>query len=244
LLNLGIVEIQANHDDLALSHLKKSLSLSQQFGDLIFEARITRYLGNLYLRQADYEKARLFFEEHLRIDTVLKFWDGIGHAYGELGNLFRYQGDYSQAEQFYKKSLQVHYEHGLEPDIQYFHCLVLTALHQNNFPLASQCILDFYERARKLEEKTSAYGLFTGLAAVAAGMHHFEPAARLSGMAQAILQTTSFQYEALDRAEFDRHIQIARDQLGEVQFEALAAEGRAMRIEQAIEYALGIATSP
>jgi predicted ATPase/transcriptional regulator with XRE-family HTH domain len=242
LFNLGIVEIQSNHDELACSLLEKSLLLSYQSGDLIFVARISRFLGNLLLRQGKYKKARLYFEEHLRIDTELKFWDGIGHAYGELGNLFRYQGDYGQAEEFYKKSLEVHEQHGLEPDVQYFHCLVLTALHLNDYPLASQRIVKCYDMARKLEEKTSAYGLFIGQAAVAAGLHQYKPAARLSGMAQAILQTTSFRYEPIDHAEFDRHIQIARDHLGDARFDVLASEGRAMALDRAIEYALGVST--
>jgi hypothetical protein len=34
----------------------------------------------------------------------------------------------------------------------------------------------------------------------------------------------------------------SRDQLGDVRFEALATEGRAMAMEQAIEYALEIST--
>jgi tetratricopeptide (TPR) repeat protein len=206
-------------------------------------ARICRYLGNLNLKLGNYEKARPFFEEHLRIDTELKFWDGIGHAYGELGNLFRFQGDYDQAEQFYRESLRTHYEHGLEPDIQYLQCLVLTALHRKDYPLASQRIIDCFGLAGKLGEKISALGLFIGLAAVAAGMNQPERAARLSGMAGAILETTSFRYESIDHAEFDRHIQIARDELGDVGFEALASEGYAMPIGQAVEYALKLSTS-
>jgi hypothetical protein len=91
-----------------------------------------------------------------------------------------------------------------------------------------------------VEKKTSAYGLFIGQAAVAAGLHQYEPAARLSGIAQAIRQTTSFQYESIDRAEFDRHIQIARDQLGDARFDVLASEGRTMALDRAIEYALGV----
>jgi tetratricopeptide (TPR) repeat protein len=243
MFNLGIVESQAHHDGLALSLLEESLDISRQLGDLVIGARIYRYLGNLYLRQGDYAKARLFFQEHLKIDTELKFWDGIGHAYGELGNLYRYQGDFGQAEQFYKESLRVHYDHGLEPDIQYLHCLVLTALHQNNYSLASQRILECYRQAGTLGKKTSACGLFIGLAAVAAGMNQPEHTAKLSGMAQAILETTSFRYEPMDHAEFERHIQIARDQLGEVRFEALTSEGRAMELEQAIEYALELSAS-
>ena len=238
MFNLGIVEIQANHDDLALSLLQESLTLSRQSGDLIFMARICRYLGNLYLKQGNYQKARAFFEEHLRIDTELQFWDGIGHAYGELGNLYRYQGEYDRAEQFYEKCLQVHYEHGLEPDIQYLQCLVLIALHLNDYSSASQRLIDYYNLAVKIDEKISACGLFTGFAAVASGTNQFERAARLSGAAQAILETTSFRYEPIDRAEFERHIQIARDQLGETAFEGFAAEGRAMTMEQAIVYAL------
>jgi hypothetical protein len=57
-------------------------------------------------------------------------------------------------------------------------------------------------------------------------------------MAQAMLQTTSFQYETIDRAEFDRHIQLAHDQLGDARFDVLASEGQAMRLDQAVEYAL------
>jgi tetratricopeptide (TPR) repeat protein len=238
MFNLGIIEIQSHQDDLALSLLEESLSISHQSSDLIIIARIARYLGNLYLRQGNYEKARLCFEEHLRIDTELKFWDGIGHAYGELGNLYRYQGEYDQAEQYYLDSLRVHYEHGLEPDIQYTQCLVLTALHRNDYPSASQRIFDYYDLARKVDEKISACGLLIGLAAIAAGLNQPERAARLSGMAQAILETTGFRYEPMDRAEFDRHIQIARDQLGVIRFETLASEGYAISMEQAVEYAI------
>jgi predicted ATPase len=236
--NLGIVEIQSDHDDLALSLLEESLTLSRQSGDLIFIARICRYVGNLYLKQGKYEQAHQFFEEHLRIDTELQFWDGIGHAYGELGNLYRYQGDYDQAEWYYEKCLAVHYEHGLEPDIQYLHSVILTALHRNNYPLASQRIIDYYNLGRKIDEKISVCGVLIGFAAVASGTDHFERAGRLSGAAQAVLETTGFRYEPIDRAEFDRHIQITRDQLGETAFEALAAEGRLMTMEQAIRYAL------
>jgi tetratricopeptide (TPR) repeat protein len=243
MFNLGIVESQSNHDDLALSLLEKSLTLSRQSVDLIIGARISRYLGNLYLKQGNYEKARLFFEEHLSIDTKLKFWDGIGHAYGELGNLHRYQGDYDQAEEFYIKSRRVHDEHGLEPDIQYSQCLVLTALHRKEYKLACRRIMDCYHLARKLREEISVYDLFIGLAAIAAGMNQFESAARLSGMAGAIIEMIPFGYEPIDRAEFDRHIQIARAGLGDVRFEALASEGRAMALGEAIEYALEISTN-
>jgi hypothetical protein len=131
----------------------------------------------------------------------------------------------------------------LVADIQYLNCLVLTALHRMDYPLASQRIIACYHLAGKLGEKISACGLFIGLAAVAAGMNQPEHAARLSGMAQVVLETIHFRYEPIDHVEFDRHIQIARDQLGDVRFEGLASEGRTMPMEQSIAYALELSTS-
>ena len=87
-------------------------------------------------------------------------------------------------------------------------------------------------------EKISACVLLTGSAAVASGMNQPERSARLCGAAQAIFETTNHYISPFDRAEFDRHIQIARDQLGDTKFEALASQGRAMTMEQAVAYAL------
>ena len=73
---------------------------------------------------------------------------------------------------------------------------------------------------------------------MAGGTKQSVRAAKLYGAAQALFGTTDHQIPAFDQAEFDRHIQMARDQLGEARFEALASEGRAMTMEQAIAYAL------
>jgi tetratricopeptide (TPR) repeat protein len=236
--NLGIVEGHAKNDEAALALLAESLRLTQARGDWLLVARICRYLGNLLLRRGDYAEARLYFEEHLRIDTELKFWDGIGHAYGELGDLARYQGDYEQAEEFYSKCLRVHYEHGLEPDAQYVFCLVLTALQRGDHAAASRRAVDYFGLASKVSEAHGAAGLLLGQAATAAGQGQPEAGARLAGMAQALFQANKHRLPSLDRAELDRHIQIAREQLGEARFEALAGEGAALTLEDALEYAL------
>jgi hypothetical protein len=55
-----------------------------------------------------------------------------------------------------------------------------------------------------------------------------------------LFESIDIPYSPFDRAEFDRHVQMARDQIGEAAFEALAAEGRAMSMEQSIAYALAV----
>ena len=84
----------------------------------------------------------------------------------------------------------------------------------------------------------SAIDFLVGFAAVAAGMNQFERAAKLHGAAQALFNAFDLPDISYDRVESDSLIQIAREQLGEERFEALAAEGRATMVEQAVAYAL------
>ena len=101
------------NDEISRSLLEESLSLFKQFGDLFFISRVSIFLGYLFLKQDDFNKARFLFEEHLRIDQELRFWDGIAEGWRDLGNLHRQQGNEEQAEKFYEQSRIVCREHGL-----------------------------------------------------------------------------------------------------------------------------------
>ena len=82
--------------------------------------------------------------------------------------------------------------------------------------------------------------MLTGLAAIAGGTDQPERAARLHGASEILLGSNPPETLQADRAEFDRRIQIAHAQLGESEFEKLAADGRSMTMEQVIDYALEI----
>ena len=250
ILNLGIIESGLDHYDIALALLERSLRLFRQFGDLYFIARVSTFLGYLFLKMGNYEKARFFFQEHLRIDKELQYWDGIAEAWRDLGNLYRHQEKYEQASQCYEESVLICREHGLNK-YDPFYVSGLLALYLDNYSLALQRFAYLLERVWRLEEKTNSFELvwkteeksntgilMIGLAAVAARINQFERAARLYGAAKAIWETHDSQVLPLDRADFDRHIQSAREQLGDVNFEVLAAEGRRWTMEQSIQYAL------
>jgi hypothetical protein len=114
----------------------------------------------------------------------------------------------------------------------------MLALHRGKYPLANQYFRDYFTAARESLEKLRTCDLLTASAATAAGTNQTERAAKLYGAGQVLFETTDYQIPPFDQAEFNRHIQIAREQLGEERFEALAEEGRAMTMEQAITYAL------
>jgi tetratricopeptide (TPR) repeat protein len=205
-------------------------------------ARPSQQLGQLFLELGNYEGARVHFEEHLEIDKSLHFWQGLAVALENLGHLHRHQGDYDRAAHYYEKGLMMSREHddkgGLSNSMWY---LGLLALHRNDYQLARQQFIDYYNLVCAMyREEISVCDLLSGLAAVAAGMRQPECAARLYGAAQALFESTEYRIPPFDQAEFDRHIQIAREQLGGAAFEALVTTGRAMTLEQAIDLALSL----
>ncbi|MGZ9222732.1 MAG: tetratricopeptide repeat protein [Anaerolineales bacterium] len=236
---LGHVASDRDEDTLALIWLRQSLDLFRALGDRWGMARSAQRLGELFLKQGSYEKAQPYFDQHLRLDEGLHFKQGTAVALLNLGNLYRYQRDYDQAEQYYEKSLALSREYSLKTNISnVIYSLGMLALHRNQYPMAVRHFTDYFNIARGSFEKISACDFLTGFAAISTGMNQPERAAKLYGAAQALFETTDYRIPPFDRAEFDRRIQMARDQLGEAAFEALAAEGRAMTLEQAIAYAL------
>ncbi len=78
---------------------------------------------------------------------------------------------------------------------------------------------------------------FIGFAGIASAEKRFERAAQLLGTAEAEVKARGG-LENIDRIELERLTALLRGELGDARFEALASQGRAMTMEQAISYAL------
>ena len=239
LIFLGDLAIAQNNVVSAFALLEKSMTLFEQSGDMWGKSRVLDLLGRLFLRQGNYEKARSFFEQNLEFDEEIKLKPGIVNALGSLGDLHRHQHDYVQARQYYEKSLDISRTYGMKEDWGVnLYLLGLLALHQNNYSDARQYFVDYIKAERESLNKLNAYIFVLSQAAISAGINQPERAARFSGAAQGISETLGYQISHFNQAEFDRHIQIAREQLGEIEFQELQAIGRAMTMEQAVAYAL------
>ena len=90
-------------------------------------------------------------------------------------------------------------------------------------------------------ESPLAAACLLGLAAVASETGRPEEAARLSGAALALRLPAETAVIAGDRAEFERHLRIARDQLGEEGFAARQMAGRTLSVGEALAFARGLA---
>jgi len=243
LVNLG--EIATAQDDYvqALSLFEEGLDLFHQLGDVWGIGRTSQMKGYLFMKQREYEKAQQNFEQYLRYRE--------GHKYGiivgllPLGYICRCQHKYDRAEQYYKKGLAMSRELSVVFFFEdFFYALAMLALHRNDYPRARQLFTDYINIERSSSNNQNVCNFLMGMAAVAAGTNQPERTGRLFGAVQVLFETEEHQIpsieQALDKAELECHIQIAREQLGEDVFESFIAEGRKVTMEQAIDYALEV----
>jgi hypothetical protein len=90
---------------------------------------------------------------------------------------------------------------------------------------------------REQDEKDGLVECLAGLAAVAVAQSRLEYAARLCGAVEAQVAQTGYVFSPAGRMEYERDLAAVRTPLGDEVFAALQTEGRALTMEQAIEYA-------
>jgi hypothetical protein len=100
----------------------------------------------------------------------------------------------------------------------------------------------FTEALRRFADANRQTGIIysiDGLASLAVRQKQSERVVRLLAWTDATRAAMGdYQRPPVEQADVDRHLALARAQLDEAAFEASWAEGRAMTMEQAIEYAL------
>ena len=100
----------------------------------------------------------------------------------------------------------------------------------------------YQESLRLRQELGSLFALaqsLEDLAALAGREQQWERAVRLLGAAEAFCETLGARPPVAVASEYERTVAEGRAALGEAAFAAAWAEGRAMALEQAVEYALG-----
>jgi len=179
-----------------------------------FIAKALNAAGGLASSQGDYATARSMHEESLAIRRELRDTEGIASSLNNLGLVADDQGDFASARSLHEESLAM---------------------------------------LRELGDKRGCAECLAGLGGVAAGMGqaqsqtqavwYAERGSRLLGAAQALLEAIGAVLGAEGRMVYEQQVASARAQLSEEEFEKAWAEGRAMSMEAAIEYAIDVGRS-
>jgi len=231
--------------------INRGLGLSRELGDKAATAWFLLWRGILAVAETDYAAALPPLEESLALNRQLtdKWWTVESLVY--LGIATAMQGDNRKAEAFLQDSIALSRETENPNNIKYtLRISGLLALREKDYDRGEALLTETLRYCRD----TRTHGInpaivertLEGLAQVASGRRDYAHAVPLFGAAEALRERlgarTSGWVPAADH--HDRYVASARIGLGDAAFLAGWAQGRAMSLEQAIEYALTPAEKP
>ncbi len=219
---------------------EQGLAVCRQIGDMRNAAILLIWLGITAMRETDYERSTAFLEESLAISRNLgeKWATSLGLA--QLGIVVaRSESDYDRAATMHLESLALSREIGDIVMIAYnLRNLGNDSLLQGDAAGAGSHFAEGLKLSMELGHRWVAEECLEGLAKVACAREQYERAARLFGAADTLRETIGHHRAPAAQADHDQRVSEARAGLGEAAFNDAWAQGRAMALEQAIEYTL------
>jgi Tfp pilus assembly protein PilF len=164
---------------------------------------------------------------------------GLAYSLNNLGDVAREQGDYAAARTWYAESLALVRELGNQRGIAYsLHNLGLVASDLGDFATARTFYAQSLLIRVELGNKRSLSNSLEDFATLACVQDQASRAARVWGAAEAFREEAGAPLSPMARVRYDRRVAQARAALSEDAFASAWSEGRALTLEQAIEYAL------
>jgi predicted ATPase/DNA-binding NarL/FixJ family response regulator len=225
----------------AMARHQDSLILARELGDqkgialaLFGRAQVTMSLG-------DFDTAATLFEESLEASRNLKHKWVVGLVLSNMGVNTRRKGDYATAVALGEESLAIFRTLGAQRLTAMALCFTGHAVRlQGDLERAAGLYRESLTMFGETGDKWFAIECIEGLALIARAQGNAERAARHLGAAETARKAFAITPEARDQ----EHLQAAlRERPDGTLFAAAWAEGRAMTLEQAVEYALASASS-
>jgi tetratricopeptide (TPR) repeat protein len=196
-------------------------------------------LGVVAMDEGDTVAARAYFEESLPTARALGDERLIARSLNVLGEIARLGCDWAVARSYYEQAVAAARQEGERDLISTTLCNLGAVTCAGGDPIAAR---SYYREALTIDQELGnrsniSYSL-DGLAAVAVRQSAWDRAGRLAGAAEALRAGIGYELEPIDQAFRERYLVEAREHLGEAALEKTMAAGRAMTLEQAIEYAL------
>jgi predicted ATPase/DNA-binding XRE family transcriptional regulator len=218
---------------------EESVRWLRESEDKYYLAQILGDLGEIATDEGDNVRALAFYEESLILHRELGDEDGIAYHLYLLGRHAQLQGDNTRAISLLNESLTM-FRAVRNPWGNAFvsRQLGYIALHQDDLVNMKT----FFEESLLLFAKIAdIFGIastLNGLAAGAVAQGYLDRAVRLFAATEGLLQMAGMSLSPDLRVEYVQGLAVIRSQLDITVFSTVWAEGRAMTLEQAIEFAL------
>jgi non-specific serine/threonine protein kinase len=241
LMHAGILAHYQMHRTTAEELLNESLRLWQMLGPehRRFEALTRFHMGFAAHRVGDLAAARTQYEASLALWRELGDEWGLSETLSNLGMLVRRENDYAHAYRYHAESLSLKRKIGDPRGVAYaLWGLGQVALAQGNLIEAKACFNESLTIAHQLQDLwTLPYNL-EGLALLAVAEGQPKRAAQLFGAASVVRERTGSPTAPIWNAEHEQALQLCREQIGLVAFEAAWAHGKTQPLKDTVKFAL------
>ncbi|MBI5651809.1 MAG: tetratricopeptide repeat protein [Chloroflexi bacterium] len=238
-LMLGFSTYHLGDLQIARTLLDTSLVLWRELDNALNIARSQLFGAMLRRDQGDLDQAHQLYEaSRIGLEALgNNRWLAMG--LNSLGALAQQIGDYSRAAKLYEECIKLERENGRKILLSIaMGNMGAVALYASDYSKAQACFEESLILAQQLGHKNGICLNLMGLAGVIGATGKPEQAALLLGLVEVTFNVTHIILQPADRIEYDYIWASVRAKLDEAAFEKALAEGRAMTLEQAVEYAL------
>jgi non-specific serine/threonine protein kinase len=237
--HLGVQSLDQGEYEQAIPLLQESLKI---FRKLNWKRGISLALGNIAIvtyNQGDVKQAQALLEESLVLCRENNDKDVIGTILGSLGFIARDQGDYGLARALHEEQLAIARAIGNKVHIaRALHDLGSVAREQMDYDSAKRFHAESLKILHHIGNRRGLVESLEQLGELAGSQGQAGRAVRLFGFAEELRRALHYPMQACDLTHYEHSVAAIRIALTETVFNRILAEGRAMTLEQAIEYAL------
>lgn len=242
LIILGMVALNEGELDEARRHEEESVALFKEVDDKWGLALSLNDLGNVCSEGGDADLGLLCYKQSLALWSELEDKWGYSLTLSNMGQLAYWKGNSLTARELQVEALAIRRAEGYEWGVaESLRRLGTVCVAQNNYVQAARLYYDSLALHQRLGRKQLIAECLTDLAWVATKVGQPLRAALLYGVAEAIRSNIHVRLSPSKEADFRRQIGEARAAvealLSMAEFEAAWAEGRALSIEQATNFA-------
>jgi DNA-binding winged helix-turn-helix (wHTH) protein/tetratricopeptide (TPR) repeat protein len=224
--------------DRAEALLRESLALARELEDRQCVGWALGGLGYVAWERGRYDEAETWYEESLVIYKGLEAFVDVSQALHNLGELALQRGDLDRAEKLLDESLDIVRRLDVRISIaRTLYVLGTVAGRRGDGGRARTLLEEALEMSRELGDRLGIAYVLQSYALLAAAQDEARRALRLAGAAAALRESIGAPASPSERAALDENLQRARRTAGDAVSHRMIAEGRAMTVEQAIEYA-------
>jgi predicted ATPase len=224
----------------ALASMKEALELAESLNDKHISAGVLGAASfvELYVNK-DYAKSDILREEASELFREYgSRWSYGIMAYG-FGNMLTLQRQFGMAREKYQIAMQIMQEIKSSRNIIMIKSDLAHILRQEgNYIEAIPAYHETIKAWQRMGQRSAVAHQLECLAFIAKAIERPDSAARLLGAAEALRQKINMDMTPPEREEYEKEVADLKANMDEKEFKSLWAEGRSMRMDEAIELAL------